>query len=147
MKRRALGIFAALLGVIAALFVVTAPSAFADRDTGWLRNDCFDAAGNDFYVGSRIIWHSGSNERTIYFQGTQWLKQDGTAVYANDEEAFSMLPGGTWTMFDHTTRTYNPPPAVYVINFTPTVNPGEGHYFTVRLYDDGEQCQSPIVLD
>lgn len=143
---RLLAQLAALAGVIAALFIVTAPSAFADRDTGWYVHECPESNSNgswtiETYI--RVIWHSGSNSRHIE-EVTYIVTQGGSTVDSTSLGFWVLAIGGTWQNYAY--QSDPSPTTTYVEDRIPTVNPDQGHYWLARGRDQyNNACDTQIL--
>lgn len=136
-----------LLTALLAALTFTAAPAFADRTVGWQRNDCFKDNGTvDLEMQGKIVWFSGSNLRDVEWEGVEF-DAFGDQVHATEVQVFAMAVGGTWTMIYQFSEDFLPPPNAYYIQYTPSENPGQGHYFTSRYYFPDGQCQTPVQLD
>lgn len=145
MKRRITAVLATL-GMLGAVFIAAAPSAFADRTVDWQWTICNKPGGVQLEVAGKIVWFSGTNERYVEWEGLEY-DSFGDQIHATESESFAMAVAGSWKQISDFVQNFDLPPSAYYIPYTPSENPGQGHYFTTRMYFPDGQCQSPVQLN
>jgi hypothetical protein len=141
--KRALTAVAALVGVLAAVFIA-APPALAYRDTGWYYNTCpASNPSSTIYIYIRVEWFDGDNHRRVH-ENTYIKNSDGSITWNHALSAYVKAIGYDWKLMDPTVQ--NPHNDInYYWDWWPAVNPGQGHYWLARGWDVDTHCDVQVL--
>lgn len=128
---------------------ITVPASVLDRDTGWHGWQCdfggttgVDQVSLIIYID--VIWYAPSNERQIIERAWN-LEMNGSTVDTGNLGFWVTAVGGNWLNYYNVASPDQS--AYYARYYTPSLNPGQGHYFLARNRDtnDGDTCDLQVL--